>query len=110
MNLVNSSKESSLVLDAVVVDQTDTIYQPYNELVTLIINLHGCDVVMGLLPVYHFPLLHIPNPYHLVKTARDHVVLRVGLHEQGRAKDIRMLQYLNWLVEVDVPNYHQAVG
>lgn len=83
MNLVDSPKESSLILDAVVVDQTDAIHKPYHELVSLIIDLHGCDVVVGLLPVYHFPLLHIPNPYHFVETAGDHVVLRVGLHEQG---------------------------
>ena len=110
MNLVDSSKESSLILDAVVVDQTDTIHKPYHELVSLVVYLHGCNVIVGLLPVYHFPLLHIPNPYHFVETTRDHVVLRVGLHKQGRAKDVRMLQYLNWLVEVDVPNYYQAVG
>jgi hypothetical protein len=84
MDFINiSPKKTSLVLYAVVVYQTDAVNEPYYQFVPLVVNLHGCDVVMGLLPVYNFPLFYVPNPNHLVKTTGDNVVLRVWFHEEG---------------------------
>ena len=75
MYFVDSSKESSLVLYTIIVYQAYTVNKPYHKLIALIIDLHGSDVVMGLLPVNYFPLLHIPNPNHFVEAPRDNVVL-----------------------------------
>ena len=109
MDFIGSSEES-LVLYAVVVYQTDSVDEPNNQFVPLVVNLHSCDVIMGLLPVYHFPLFHVPNPNHFVKAARDNVMLRVWLHEEGWAKDVWMLKDLDGLIKVYVPNYHKAVS
>ena len=67
MDLIHRPEETSLVLDAVVVYQADSVNKANNKLVPLIVDLHRCDVVMSLLPVDHFPLFDIPYPNHLVK-------------------------------------------
>jgi hypothetical protein len=55
-------------------------------------------------------LFYVPNPNHLVKTTGDNVVLRVWFHEEGWAKDVRMLEDLDRLIEIYVPDYHEAVS
>lgn len=70
-------------LYAVIVDQTDAVNETHNKLVTLFVDLHRRDIVWGLLPIYDFPLIDIPNPNHLIETTGCHVVLRSRCHEKG---------------------------
>ena len=99
-----------MVLHAVVVDKTDAIDQTDNKLVARWIDLHGCDVVGSLLPVYHLALVHIPDADHFVEAARSHIVLTRWLDEERRAENIRVLQDLDRFIRIDVPDYYDAVG
>ena len=96
-------------LYAIIVHQADTVHKTDYQLVSLLIDLHGRYVIWGLLPVDNFPLVNIPNSYHLVETTGSHIVLRSGCHEEGRAQDVRVMQDLNRLVEVYIPNCDHAI-
>lgn len=97
-------------LHAVIVDKADAVDEANDELVTGGVDLHRCDVIWRLLPCDNFPLIHVPYSDGFVKTAGCNVVFRGGLDEERRAKNIRVLQYLNRFVEVDVPDDDEAVS
>ena len=75
------SKETRLNLNSVIIDQANSINLANDKLVSLIVDLHSCDIVMSLLPVNDFSLLDIPNANHLVKASRCDIIFRAWFYK-----------------------------
>ena len=102
----------SLKLYGVIIDKANSINQTHCELITLWTQLHCCDIVRGLLPINNFSLIYIPYPNHFVKTSWCHVVLTSWFYKKCRAKNIWMLQNLNWfiIIRCDFPYHNDAIS
>ena len=86
-----TARDATLDLYAIIIDQTNSINQSNHQLVATLVDLHGRDVIGGLLPIYHLPLIHVPDSDHFIKAARGDVVLAGRLDEERGAEDVRVL-------------------
>ena len=74
-----------LSLYTIIIYKTNPIHQPHHQLISALINLHGCNIIRSLLPIYDLPLIYIPYSNHFVKAPRCYVVFAGGFDEQSWA-------------------------